>query len=264
MTPSPAWFDSKNAETLDAVRNGDGSHRGETQALSDYLSGSIPKQEAARRITAPILTETNPPQETYRLWGLLCDALVELETKDRHMTLDLLSEILALPSASDIQWARLPGFASMWDDLYRLHLHGQDPWEKSGAPNKDEVQERRDRFEAIGRTEAEMFVRGFDAVVHEYWGYQVIDLVCSDRPGLDILMSEVIGWLDVAGWKLKEKLGSGEKIRFHGCQTKHPGVDRPLAEHWVIWKESMLELSQEDSRLTEVGRGLATRCLELM
>lgn len=170
MPPSQTWFDSKIAFTAEELRIGDGCHQDEAQALSDYLSGSISKEEAASRITAPILNEATPHEETYRLWALLSEALVELSAEDRHKMFDLLSQIQALPRTPSVNWAQLPGFASMWDTLYRLHLHGPDVWEREiGSFDDAKKDDFRQHFEAIGRGEAEMFVRGFDVMTSEHW-----------------------------------------------------------------------------------------------
>jgi hypothetical protein len=121
--------------------------------------------------------------------------LVDLSDEDRHRTLDLLAEIRKLPHASDMQGFRLPGFGSMWYDLYRLRLQGgcgiiiSDP--------KDETVLRRE-CEATGRAEAEMLLRGLD-IANEQWDFEVLKLVCSNGPELEIMISEVFAWLDVAG-----------------------------------------------------------------
>ena len=112
------------AYTADEMYAGDGCHPDEAQALSDYLHGNINEEEAAKRITAAIVNEKSPSQETYRLWALLSEALVELSDTDRQKTLDLLAQIRTLPPASDVQWAQLPGFGSMWYDLNKAHIHG--------------------------------------------------------------------------------------------------------------------------------------------
>ena len=82
MAPPSAWFDSKMAYTADDMYAGDGCHPDEAQALSDYLHEKINEEEAAKKITAAIVNETNPSQETYRLWALLSEALVELSDTD--------------------------------------------------------------------------------------------------------------------------------------------------------------------------------------
>lgn len=198
---------------------------------------------------APVLNETMPHEEIYRLWALLCEALVELSAEDRHKTLDLLSQIQALPRTPSTDWAQLPGFASMWDTLYRLHLHGPDWWEREvGSFDEAKKDDFRRHFEAIGRGEAEMFVRGFDVVTGKHWAYRVLSLVSSDQTDLDVFLGEVFAWLDVAGWRLRE----------------HAQTDEARAEQWRSWREDMARLSRPDSRLSETGRRLAARCHGLM
>jgi hypothetical protein len=92
MAPHSAWFDSKMAYTTKELQNGDGCHPDEAQALSDYLRSVIPCNEASKRITAAILNEKDPPEELYRLWGLLSEAMVELGEEARDKTIDLGSD----------------------------------------------------------------------------------------------------------------------------------------------------------------------------
>jgi hypothetical protein len=113
MTPPSPWFDAKMAYTADEMYAGDGCHPDEAQALSDYLRGNLTEAEAAKRIIAATVNETSPSQETYRLWVLLSEALVELSDRNQQKTLDLIAQIQALSPASDIQRAYLPAFASM-------------------------------------------------------------------------------------------------------------------------------------------------------
>lgn len=128
-------------------------------------------------------------------------------------------------------------------------MEGSDGWEKTAASfESGRAEQLRRHFEAIGRAGAEMFVRGFNTVTNEHKGYQVLALVCSDRAGLDILIGEVIGWLDVAGGKLKEQAMAEEL----------------LAERWACWEAATLRLSQDRSRLSEAGRRDAARCHALM
>ena len=149
------------AYTADEMYAGDGCHPDEAQALSDYLYGKFNEQEATKKITAAIINETSPSQETYRLWGLLSEALVELSDRDQQKTLDLLAKIRTLPPASDIQWAHLPGFGSMWCDLYKSHLHGGCGIGIFDLEHQDEL---RRTYEAAGRAEAEMLIREFGVV----------------------------------------------------------------------------------------------------
>jgi hypothetical protein len=254
---------------MEAVLAGDGCHPDEAQALNDYLNGSISVEEAARKITAPILNESDPLEELYRLWSLLSEGMVELSTEDRLKIIDLSTHIEALPSAHGIQWADLPGFGSMWDTLNRLHLHGSDSWERSfGSFEKEQVDDLRNTFAATGYAEADMFLRD---IVPAGWGYAVLNLACSGRPGLDVFVSEIFAWLDTAGEKLKEEKARSEKtvLRFTRPVSNSPthenkAVEATLAEHWNSWKEALLRLSQEGSGLSDEGRTIAGRCIELM
>jgi hypothetical protein len=265
MTPPSAWFDSKMAYTADEMYAGNGCHPDEAQALSDYLRGHLTKFEAAQRITAAIVSEKSPSQATYRLWGLLSEALVELSDEDRHKTLDLLEAIRTLSPAIDIDWAELPGFGNMWYDLYRFRIQGgcgiivSDP--------KDEVVLRKE-CEATGRAEAEMLLRGLD-VANEQWGFEVVNLVCSDGPELEIMISEVFAWLDVAAWKLKEKIKSETPVQefvysLNGDYTKRHTVEATLSEHWASWKDRIWRISQGETGLSKVARRLAAQSHDLM
>lgn len=209
MAFSSAWFDSLIAITADEV-GGDGCHPDEAQTLSDYIHGIISKQEAASRITTPVLSEADPPQHFNRVLYLLFDVLAESSVEGQNKTLDLLSQILALPPSFGIDWAELIQFGYMWHDLHRICLSRADVWEDKAGPLGDpnKIDEWRQHFETIGRAEAKMYVRGFDTMVFASDGYDILNLVCSDRPGLDILMSKIFAWLEFAGWKLKAKAES--------------------------------------------------------
>lgn len=269
MAPSQAWFDSQTAFTPEALSAGDGCHSDEARALSDYLNSSTFAEETAKRITARLLNEPNPPKELYRLWGLLSDGMAELTTNDRRKIVDLLSHIKSLPPTSDIQWADLPGFGSMWDTLNRLHLHGSDPWERSvGSFKQEEIDELRRTFEATGQAEAEMFLRG---VVPVGWGYEVLNLACSGRAGLDVFVSEIFAWLDTAGEKLREEkvISEDTVLRFtrpvpDSISSENMAVETTLAEHWLSWEQALLRLSREGSELSDEGRRIAGRCHGLM
>jgi len=270
MTPSLAsWFETQTAPTPEAMLTGDGCHPDEARALSDYLNKTISAEETARRITAPIYNESNPPEELYRLWGLLSDGMVEMAADDRCKIVDLLSHIQSLPLQSGIVWAELSGFGSMWDSLNRLHLHGTDSWERSvGSYGREEIHELRETFTAVGHAEAEMFLRG---LVPADWGYVLLNLACSDRGGLEIFVSEIFAWLDTAGEKLKGEMARSKKeVRsFTRPMPNSPtrermSIEGSIAEHWSSWKEVLLRLSQEESGLSQEGRTIAGRCFELM
>lgn len=251
MAPSRPWLDLHTAPTAEALQNGDGCHRDEVQTLNNYLNNSITIEEAADEITKPILHESKPADETYRLWGLLCDAFVDLEKDDRSKSLDLLFQIQTLPPTPDVNWSELPGFFSMWVTQYGGHWTGGDPpgiRMAIEASDKEALDDFRERSDAIGRVEAEMFLRDFMFCMGERAAYKVLNLVSSDRPGVEVYVGQIFAWLDVAGEKLKEKAM----------------LENGLAEDWARWKEALLKLSQQGSRLSDEARKVAARCHELM
>lgn len=259
MAPPAAWFDSQMAYTTKELQDGDGCHPDEAQALSDYLRGISSSHETATKITAAILNENNPSEELYRLWGLLCEAVVELSEEDRHKTMDLLVQIQALPTTLGIEWAGLPGLGNMWADLNHIHLYGGCGPSMFDKNNEDEL---RRVYDTIGRAEAEMLLRSL--VANEHWGYEVLDLARSDRPELEILISEVFAWLDVAGWRLKEKAMSDDTTQKCFYTPGAGQSQQTMAEHWTTWKEALQDISEGETGLSKVAKSLATRCLELM
>jgi len=106
-------------------------------------------------------------------------------------------------------------------------------------------------------------------VSNEAWGYLVLNQVCSDRPEIEILMSEVFGWLDVAGWRLKEKAVSETTVQkyvrsLNGDYNQRHTVEGTMIEHWTAWKDRLWMISQGETGLSEVAKRLATQCYELM
>lgn len=77
-----------------------------------------------------------------------------------------------------------------------MYLHGPDSWEKQSWTDERRA-ELCHHFKTVGKIEAEMFLRGLGGVTAD-WGYEVINLVCSRRAGLDVLMFKVQAWLDCA------------------------------------------------------------------
>lgn len=263
--PPQAWFEPKIAPTAEALDNGDGCHPDEAKALCDYLNGITPPEEAAKRFTAPVLADPDSPKRLYRIWALLSEALVELTAEERHMTFDLMSAIQALPPSSGVEWESLPGFWGMWFDLYKLHLHGRDPWEKDFETFSDEKKrEFRQDYETVGTAEAEMFVRGFDGAVHENSGFKVLNLLCSPLPrALDIFVAHMHPWLRIAGPQLKAKVDWSQTEKT--AESWGRRIDnKTTAYHWKTWKEELLKLSKDGSGLSEEGRKLAAECYEMM
>lgn len=190
MTPLQTWFEAQTAPTPEAMLAGDGCHPDEARALSDYLNNYISAEETAKRITTPILNETNPPEELYRLWCLLSDDMAELTTNDRHKIVDVLSHIESLPSCFWHPMGRSPGIRQHVVLCEQTALTRPDSWERSvGSFGREEIDEPRRSFAAVGHAEAEMFLWG---VVSAGWGYEVLNLACSGRKGVDVFVSEIL------------------------------------------------------------------------
>lgn len=112
MPSRTEWIKSQVAVDREALQTGDGCHHEEAKALDDYLSGLLNTQEAAKKITLPVLGEEDLSKELHRLWGLLCDALLEF-TNDQGEILDLLAAIQSLPSTTSIDWSQIMDFGHM-------------------------------------------------------------------------------------------------------------------------------------------------------
>jgi hypothetical protein len=256
--PSQAWLNERVAPTPEALAAGDGCHADEAKALAEYLDGLTTPDEAATRITTPVLAEIDPPQETYRLWSLLCEALVELGEEERHKTLDLFSAVKKLPSAPALDWSQMPGFASMWDTLYRLHLQGRDGWEADiNTMTESKKSQLRAHFSAVGSAEAEMFLKG---IAPAAWGFKVLSLLSTERRGLDIFLSKIHAWLKVAGGRLRNEVQDENE----GCSTEWQVGQSATSKHWSTWKEKLPSLSRGGSGIPEEGGRLAGDCYDLM
>ncbi|KAJ6442299.1 C6 transcription factor [Purpureocillium lavendulum] len=249
------------AEVKEAARAGDGCHGEEASSLNSYLDGTLTAQGAAVAITRPVLEEDDPPAALYRLMGLLCQALAELGD-ERTKLLDLVTAIQALPATSQVDWSQLPGFGNMWSDLYRLHFHGANDWEKSDGlgllPGAEKV-ELRQHYTAIGAVEAGLCLRGLGGVTSR-WGYETLNLVCSGRPGVDVFLSSMFQWLAVAGTRLKRDLEPDRACSY----GKRMEVEATMAQHWETWRRAFLQLSEGDDSLSVEGRELAAGCHRMM
>jgi len=267
MSTRTEWLDSHVAPSKEALQAGDGCHSDEAKALGDYLESKLTTDEAAKAITAPVLQETDPPAELYRLMALFCEALLELND-DREKMLDLLASIQTLPPTSKIDWSQLPGFGNMWSDLYRLHFHGANDWEKTGeALTEPKKVELRQHYESLGTAEATLHVRGIGGIPPE-WGYETLNLVCSRRPGLDVYIGSVHAWLTVAGEKLKrelkpEQVQSWTRLVGGGRPDQKQSVECTMTEHWETWN-ALLQVSEEDEFLSAEARKLAGECQRIM
>ncbi|KAL7950439.1 hypothetical protein V8C42DRAFT_120000 [Trichoderma barbatum] len=267
--PTTAEWLKLHLTLIRQVQHGDGFHEDEESFLylGEYLDGNLTASETAVLIAAPVLDDPNPPTKLYRLMGLLCKALVELNV-NREKLLDLLETIQELPPA-EINWAVLPGLRSMWSDLYRPHMRGSNGWEIIGEPvPEDKQSEMRQHYAAIGTVEAKLYVRGLGGVT-ENWGYELLNLACLRRPGLEVIVGEIHAWLTVARTKLLKDLNPDEIRNWSrpvlgGQPGQQHAVQGTMAQHWETWQRTLLQVSEEKDFLSIEARRLARECHLLM
>ncbi|UPK96174.1 hypothetical protein LCI18_007109 [Fusarium solani-melongenae] len=265
MPTREEWILSQVAPTKEELYAGDGCHLDEAICLTDYLNNNITAQEAATAITKPVLQEADPQDQLCRLMALLCEAPVELAA-DRDKLYHLFFAIQALPPESGINWVDLPGFASMWTDLLRLGFDATDTWEEESLSD-DRKTELRQHFEAVGTVEAELYLRDIGGI-SDIWAYEIINQVCSGRPGLDIVITGIHAWLKVAGSKLianmkPEHIQTFSRGRRGKIVRKHIVVDT-VAGFWDHWRSTCMQLSKDEEYLSAVSRRLALECHDLM
>lgn len=266
MPARTEWLKAHAAPIGETVR-GEDYYRDDVDCLIDYLEGNTTAKEAALSITEDLLDEVNPPTELYRFMGLLCEALVELKS-DREKLLELLAAIRSIPP-EEINWSALPGLVPMWSDLYRLHTRGPNGWKVIGEPLPDDKKvELRRRYAEIGTVEATLYVRELGGVT-ENWGYELLNLACLRRPGLDIVIGEIYAWLTVAGTKLLKDLDPDEVRNWPrpvlgGQPGQRLSVEATMAQHWEAWRRSLLQVSEEKDFLTDEARLLAKECHMMM
>ncbi|EHK16649.1 uncharacterized protein TRIVIDRAFT_162615 [Trichoderma virens Gv29-8] len=234
------------------LQQSDGYHEDEDtfMYLGDYFDGNLTTNETAILIAAPVLDDPSPPTKLYRLMGLLCEALVEL-SDEREKLLSLLESIQELPPAA-INWAVLPGLRNMW---------------REPIPENRQTKMRQ-HYTAIGTVEAELYDRGLGGVT-ENWGYELLNLACLRRPGLEVIMGEIHAWLTVAGTKLLKDLNPDEVRNWSrpvlgGQPGQQHAVQGTMAQHWETWRRTLLQLSEEKDFLSAEARRLARECHLMM
>lgn len=260
------WIDDQIALDLEAVKAGDGSHPQEGKALKDYLSGKTSPEKASEAITSPVLAEKIPGDHMYRVWGLLANALVELE-EEREKLYELMRAIQNLPYEGKINFKSLCGFHSMWFTLYRLHFHGPAQWEKSKVHlSAVTVKELREHSRAVGVVEATMFVRGIGDIPVE-WGLNTVNLLLTKTTrSLDVYIGSIHAWIVQASEKLLEGL---EIVEDNSSRRPHRDDRRGWKhqqryQHWANCKDSLLHLGAERSQLSVMSKELALECYTII
>ncbi|GFP52212.1 hypothetical protein TASIC1_0001036400 [Trichoderma asperellum] len=266
MPARTEWLKA-HAAPIGATVQGEDYDRDDVDYLIAYLEGNITAEEAALSIAEDLVNEIKPPTELYRFMGLLCEALVEMKN-DREKLLELLEAIKRI-APGEINWSALPGLLPMWSDLYRLHTRGPNGWEIIGEPLPDiKKVELHRRYAEIGTVEATLYVRGLGGVT-ENWGYELLNLACLRRPGLDVVIGEIHAWLTVAGARLLKDLDPDEVRNWPrpvvgGQPGQRLSVEATMAQHWEAWRRSLLQVSEEKDFLTDEAKRLARECHMMM
>lgn len=212
--------------------------------IEECLDGIIEKHGAAQRIT-------NDGQVTLTaLWTCLSDLMVQLPG-DLETTIELLRAIASLPPGSDVDWSQLPEFTEVWYQRYRRHLDSYLPWEDEDlGPEKTSA--LRQHHEAVGRGESEMYLCGLMPASR---GYEAISMVCQERKGIDVLLSEIYGWMS-GSTCLRHDVDDPLELRSH----RYEGLEYrelTMEQHWENWTAQFLAFSREDSVMAN-GRALSS------
>ena len=266
---SDAWFAEKIAPDSD---KDDGCHRQEAEVLKSYLRGTIPTaSEAARAITLPIESETNPIADVPRLWALLIDALTDLPASQQE-TIHLLQAIKDLPPPSQASksgpshsqtqalWRELIGFGHLWADL---HHTGQ--WRRliktCGPAERDAFRKDIQNNAAI---EAQLVVAQLGAIPLS-WGYECIcDALEKSDATLDMEVAAAAEWLRVAGKRIYGEIGEREtNYALASSRDLWKGGEKMSEERWKFWKERLRSVAKK-GELGQGTRDAAKEAIETM
>lgn len=216
-------------------------------AIEQYLDDAIDWSVAAQRLTAAIEGQDDASLDD--LWNLLSDLMVELP-KDLDKLVELLRAIGSLPPGLQIDRPRLPRFHEVWDQRYRTHLESYLPWEGDDLDD-DQMSELRANHQAVGRAESELYLCGLMPASR---GYEVISMVCQRRKGIDVVLSEIYGWMS-GSTCLRHDVDDPLEVRsyrYEGLEFR----EATMEEHWDAWTAQFLAFSQEDSVMAD-GRALS-------
>jgi len=242
--------------TTTALPIGTGCDAGQISAVAQYLDAAIDRSSAARRLTATITDEDETQLDA--LWTLLSDLMVELPN-ELDKVVEIMQAIEALPPGLQTDWPQLHRFHEVWYERYRTHLDSHLAWENDDLED-DRVSGLRAYHHAIGRAESEIYLCG---LMPAFRGYEVISMVCQGRKGIDVLLSEVYGWMSGSTslrYDVDDPLES-RSYRYAGLAIR----EATMEDHWDNWTAQVLAFSQDDSvmedgrALSDEGRKLAGR-----
>ncbi|KAJ4254513.1 hypothetical protein NW762_010112 [Fusarium torreyae] len=259
------WILSEVAPTIQDLEQVNGYHLDEAICLINYLEGKLSAHSAAEQITAAVLHEADPPGELYRIWALLGNACQVLGN-DFEKLLDLLGAIQRLDQTDEIDWTQLPGFRYCWNELFG-NLPEMD-WnideQRDFEGNEDNL---RSLFKTVGTVEAGLFVREIGGFT-KFWGYNILNLICSARFGLEVFITQIHAWLEIAGPKLAATIQPHQVKSYtravKGRPDKTYEIQATMAEHWEHWKKTFLQVSHDEGFLSAEARQLAAECYDMV
>ncbi|KAM0542211.1 hypothetical protein ACHAPJ_012903 [Fusarium lateritium] len=259
------WILSEVAPTIQDLEQGNGYHLDEAICLINYLEGTLSAHSAAEQITAAVLHEADPAGELNRVWVLLGNACQVLDN-DFEKLLDLLEAIQRLDQTDQINWTQLPGFRNVWNELFGFlpEMNWNIDEQREFEGNEDNL---RSLFKTVGTVEAGLFVRDIGGFT-ELWGYNILNLICSARFGLEVSISQIHAWLEIAGSKLAATFQPDHVKSYtravRGRPDKTYEIQVTMAEHWEHWKKTFLQVSHDEDFLSHEARQLAAECYGIM
>lgn len=254
-----AWLQEVTAQTSHELECGDGNDPDIINAMRSFLNGSVTASQAAVAITRPIAFDDDPPSKTYRLWGLLGDSIGDRGLEASQKSIDLLAAVKALPPTPQIDWSDLNQFGHMWHDGHSLS-YDPGPWEDLAEERKVTLCQAR---EEVGIAEASMWLRNLDAIDPNQ-GYEVLNLACLGRPGIQMFLHQIYSWLKVAGLQLRLGKEPDATMTLPKVGTARNLASITMEEHWADWENGLMGLGGEGSSLLADTKILAAECLQLM
>ncbi len=268
---SDAWF---SKEILPEGPDGDpedGCHPTQAQALKDYYHKKTSAKEAAQAITQSTIDSEDPGDNSYRLWGLLTNALVELPAAHTPALIQLLDAIQNLPEpdmtarrTTERSWdgfrRDLVNFGHMWADCYK-----SDNWRPDLAAS-DPANRAELRAEHIKRADIEARLTVADVGIFPMdWAYECMaDALEHRSAGLDFEVPAAARWIAIVGNQMYAGAVGGEESwalkrpRDFGKESSAMSLER-----WAFWKKRLGELAQQCEAVRIAAEG-AVREMEAL
>lgn len=246
------WFSEKLAPGGDVQ---DGCHPSEVQAMKDYLYQKTTAPQAAQAITYPVMSEDEPENNLYRLWGLLGDCLVELPSKHIESLLALLQAIESLPEINltkgEKLWKGLGSFGHMWyDNIANENWRTEAP--VAEVSERDKIRHKHVRTAEIEARIVRAGIAGF--TIDE--GYKnIADALESSNALLDFEVPAAAKWLVICGQNFRQDASretTSWGLKRSPRQLWNAPSDKVMTlERWDFWKQRLEESLKEPGVVRE-------------